>query len=387
MQINKLYTKIGTETAFDILAKAEKLKSQGKDVINLGIGQPDFSSPVHVVEAAIKALKDGHHGYTPANGILELREAVAKNIYNFRSVNVNPDNILIMPGAKPIMYFAIIIFGEPGFEIMYPNPGFPIYESAINLTGAKPVPIELKEDNSFSFKAESVLEKITAKTRLIILNSPANPTGGITNANELDILVKGLEKFPNVTILSDEIYSRIIYDDIQFNSLLKYEQLRDRLIILDGWSKTYAMTGWRLGWSLWPKKLIEIATRLAINTYSCVNAPTQFAGIAALNGPQDNFDFMLNEFNKRRNVIHEQLNSINNFSCIKPKGAFYAFANIKKTGLTSNQVQDLILNEANVATVAGTSFGELGEGFIRFSYAASLDNINKAMERISTIFN
>ena len=387
MQINKLYTKIGTETAFDILAKAEKLKSQGKDVINLGIGQPDFSSPVHVVEAAIKALKDGHHGYTPANGILELREAVAKNIYNFRSVNVNPDNILIMPGAKPIMYFAIIIFGEPGFEIMYPNPGFPIYESAINLTGAKPVPIELKEDNSFSFKAESVLEKITSKTRLIILNSPANPTGGITNANELDILVKGLEKFPNVTILSDEIYSRIIYDDIQFNSLLKYEQLRDRLIILDGWSKTYAMTGWRLGWSLWPEKLIEIATRLAINTYSCVNAPTQFAGIAALNGPQDNFDFMLNEFNKRRNVIHEQLNSINNFSCIKPKGAFYAFANIKKTGLTSNQVQDLILNEANVATVAGTSFGELGEGFIRFSYAASLDNINKAMERISTIFN
>ncbi len=387
MQINKLYTKIGTETAFDILAKAEKLKSQGKDVINLGIGQPDFSSPPHVVEAAIKALKDGHHGYTPANGILELREAVAKNIYNFRSVNVNPDNILIMPGAKPIMYFAIIIFGEPGFEIMYPNPGFPIYESAINLTGAKPVPIELKEDNSFSFKAESVLEKINSKTRLIILNSPANPTGGITNANELDILVKGLEKFPNVTILSDEIYSRIIYDDIQFNSLLKYEQLRDRLIILDGWSKTYAMTGWRLGWSLWPEKLIEIATRLAINTYSCVNAPTQFAGIAALNGPQDNFDFMLNEFNKRRNVIHEQLNSINNFSCIKPKGAFYAFANIKKTGLTSNQVQDLILNEANVATVAGTSFGELGEGFIRFSYAASLDNINKAMERISTIFN
>ena len=387
MQINELYKKIGTETAFDILAKAERLKSQGKDVINLGIGQPDFSSPKHVVNAAIKALKDGHHGYTPANGILELREAVAENIYNHRSVDVNPDNIIIMPGAKPIMYFAIIIFGEPGFEIMYPNPGFPIYESAINLTGAKAAPIELKEENSFSFQAESVLEKVNSKTRLIILNSPANPTGGVTNSRELDTLVRGLEKFPDITILSDEIYSRIIYDDLQFNSLLKYEQLRDRLIILDGWSKTYAMTGWRLGWSLWPKKLIEIATRLAINTYSCVNAPTQFAGIAALNGPQNDFEIMLNEFKKRRNVIHEKLNSIDNFSCIKPMGAFYAFANIKNTGLSSNQAQDLILNQANVATVAGTSFGNLGEGFIRFSYAASLNNINNAMERISTIFN
>ena len=387
MQINDLYKKIGTETAFDILAKAEKLKSQGKDVINLGIGQPDFSSPEHVVEAAIKALKDGHHGYTPANGILQLREAVAENIFNYRSVNVNPENILIMPGAKPIMYFAIIIFGEPGSEIMYPNPGFPIYESAINLTGAKAVPIELKEDNSFSFKADNVLDKINSKTRLIILNSPANPTGGITNSEELDILVKGLEEFPDVTILSDEIYSRIIYDDLQFNSLLKYEQLRDRLIVLDGWSKTYAMTGWRLGWSFWPKKLLEIATRLAINTYSCVNAPTQYAGIAALNGPQNDFEFMLKEFDKRRNEIHKKLNSISNFSCIMPKGAFYAFANIKNTGLSSSRVQDLILNEANVASVSGTSFGKLGEGFIRFSYAASLEDIDKAMERISGIFN
>ncbi len=386
MEINNLYKKIGTETAFDILAKAEKLKSQGKDVINLGIGQPDFQSPSHVVDAAIKALKDGHHGYTPANGVLKLREAVAENIYKYRSVSVNPENILIMPGAKPIMYFAIIIFGEPGAEIMYPNPGFPIYESAINLSGAKAVPIELIEDNSFSFSAKSVLEKINKNTRLIILNSPANPTGGITDSNELDILVKGLENFPNVTILSDEIYSRIIYDNLRFNSLLDYKHIWDRLIILDGWSKTYAMTGWRLGWSLWPKKLVDIATRLAINTYSCVNAPTQYAGIAALNGPQDQFDLMLNEFDKRRKFIHEKLNTINNFSCTMPKGAFYAFANIKKTGLTSNIAQDLILNKANVATVSGTSFGKYGEGYIRFSYAASLENINMAMERISNIF-
>ena len=386
MEINNLYKKIGTETAFDILAKAEKLKSQGKDVINLGIGQPDFQSPSHVVDAAIKALKDGHHGYTPANGVLKLREAVAENIYKYRSVSVNPENILIMPGAKPIMYFAIIIFGEPGAEIMYPNPGFPIYESAINLSGAKAVPIELIEDNSFSFSAKSVLEKINKNTRLIILNSPANPTGGITDSNELDILVKGLENFPNVTILSDEIYSRIIYENIKFNSLLDYEHIWDRLIILDGWSKTYAMTGWRLGWSLWPKKLVEIATRLAINTYSCVNAPTQYAGIAALNGPQNQVDLMLNEFNERRKTIHEKLNSINNFSCIMPKGAFYAFANIKKTGLTSDIAQDLILNEANVATVSGTSFGKYGEGYIRFSYASSLENINLAMNRISNIF-
>jgi len=345
MDINKAYKNIGTETAFDILAKAEQLKSQGKDVINLGIGQPDFLSPDHVVEAAVKAMTDGHHGYTPANGILKLREAVAKNIYEFRGIEVDPSNILIMPGAKPIMYFAIILFGNPNSEIMYPNPGFPIYESAINLTGAKAVPIELNENNSFSFNAESVLEKINDKTKLIILNSPANPTGGVLDQKELDILAKGLEKYPNIAILSDEIYSRIIYDNIKFNSLLKYEHLHERLIILDGWSKTYAMTGWRLGWSLWPKKLIQIATRLAINTYSCVNAPTQFAGIAALSGPQDHFDSMLKEFDKRRMIIYKKLNSINNLSCILPKGAFYAFANIKKTGMTSKEAQDLILEK------------------------------------------
>ncbi len=386
MDINKAYKNIGTETAFDILAKAEQLKSQGKDVINLGIGQPDFLSPDHVVEAAVKAMTDGHHGYTPANGILKLREAVAKNIYEFRGIEVDPSNILIMPGAKPIMYFAIILFGNPNSEIMYPNPGFPIYESAINLTGAKAVPIELNENNSFSFNAESVLEKINDKTKLIILNSPANPTGGVLDQKELDILAKGLEKYPNIAILSDEIYSRIIYDNIKFNSLLKYEHLHERLIILDGWSKTYAMTGWRLGWSLWPKKLIQIATRLAINTYSCVNAPTQFAGIAALSGPQDHFDSMLKEFDKRRMIIYKKLNSINNLSCILPKGAFYAFANIKKTGMTSKEAQDLILEKANVASVAGTSFGNFGEGYVRFSYAASSENIEEAMNRIDSLF-
>jgi aspartate aminotransferase len=376
---------LGTESAFEVLARAKALEAQGKSIINLGIGQPDFQTPPHVVEAGRKALADGHHGYTPANGIPQLREAVAADIRKYRNVEVNPDNVLIVPGGKVTMFFAILMFGEPGAEIMYPDPGFPIYASAINFSGATAVPIPLLEDKGFSFAAEDVLSRITPRTRLIIINSPANPTGGVVPKAELDALVKGLEQHPHVAIMSDEIYGRMTYDNQSHASLLPYESIRDRLILLDGASKTYAMTGWRLGWSVWPDSLIEAATRLCINDHSCVNAATQWAGVAALNGPQDSVDTMMRAFDERRKVILEELNSLPGVRCQRPAGAFYAFPNITGTGKSSRALQDLMLNEAGVATVSGTSFGDQGEGFIRFSYAAGTENIREAMRRIRQV--
>jgi len=376
---------LGTESAFSVLAKAAKLSNEGKDIINLGIGQPDFKTPAHICESAIKAITDGNHGYTPANGILPLREAVCCDLEMRRGANINPDNVLIVPGGKVTMFFAIQIFGEPGTEIIYPDPGFPIYASAINYSGAKAVPLPLLEKNGFSFSADDLLALITDKTRLIIINSPANPTGGVTPKVEMDKLAKGLEAFPNVAIMSDEIYSRMLYDTAQHASMLAYPNLKDRVIILDGWSKTYAMTGWRLGYSVWPESLIEHATKLAINSHSCVNAPTQFAGIAALEGPQDAVDEMMAAFSKRRTVIVDALNNLPGFSCIMPGGAFYAFSNITQTGMTSMELQELLLNEAGVATIAGTSFGQYGEGYVRFSYANSTENILKALDRVKSI--
>jgi aspartate aminotransferase len=378
---------LGTESAFEVLARAKALEAQGKSIINLGIGQPDFQTPPHVVEAGRKALADGHHGYTPANGIPQLREAVAADIRKYRNVEVHPDNILIVPGGKVTMFFAILMFGEPGAEIMYPDPGFPIYASAINFSGATAVPIPLLEDKGFSFAAEDVLSRITPRTRLIIINSPANPTGGVVPKAELDSLVKGLEKHPHVAIMSDEIYGRMTYDNQSHASLLPYESIRDRLILLDGASKTYAMTGWRLGWSVWPASLIEAATRLCINDHSCVNAATQWAGVAALTGPQDSVDTMMRAFDERRRVILEELNTLPGVRCQRPAGAFYAFPNIAGTGKSARALQDLMLNEAGVATVSGTSFGELGEGFIRFSYANSTENIREAMRRIRKVLS
>ena len=375
-------SRLGTETAFEVLARAGALAAQGKDIINLGIGQPDFKTPGHVVEAACKALRDGHHGYTAARGILALREAVAADIRARRGVEVDPDHILIVPGGKVTMFFAILMFGEPGAEIIYPNPGFPIYESVIAFTGAKPISLPLKEANGFAFSADDVLARITPKTRLLILNSPANPTGGAAPRAEIDKLVKGLARFPDVAILSDEIYCRILYDGREHVSLLAYPEIRDRVILLDGWSKTYAMTGWRLGYSVWPAKLIAQADRLAVNCHSCVSASTQFAGIAALQGPQDAVDRMVEAFAQRRRVILRALNQIPGFHCVEPGGAFYAFPNISGTGLDARKLQTRMLEEAGVATVAGTSFGGEGEGFIRFSYAASSEDIERAMTRI-----
>jgi len=385
MIIAERMARLGTESAFEVLARAQALANQGQDIINLGIGQPDFQTPQNIVEAGRKALSDGHHGYTPANGILPLREAVAADIVKRRGVEVNPDHVLVVPGGKPTMFFAALMFGEPGAEIMYPNPGFPIYESAIRFAGATPVPIKLHEDNGYAFDANEVLSAITPRTRLIILNSPANPTGGVVPQIELEKLAFGLESHPDVAVMSDEIYSRMVYDNQPHHSMMVFENLRDRLILLDGWSKTYAMTGWRIGYSVWPENLIDLATRLCINDHSCVNAPTQFAALEALNGPQDDVDTMVAAFDERRSVIVDELNTIPGFRCPRPGGAFYTFPNIEGTGKSSRELQDLFLEKAGVATVSGTSFGEFGEGYLRFSYANSIDNIREAVRRIKEV--
>ena len=378
-------SRLGTESAFDVLARAQALMAQGRDIINLGIGQPDFKTPAHIVEAGIQALRDGHHGYTPANGLPQLREAVAADLQRRHGSAVDPDCVVVVPGGKPTMFFAVLMFGEPGAEIMYPNPGFPIYESVIKYSGATPVPIELREDKGFALDADTVLAQITPATRLIIINSPANPTGGVTPKPEIDKLVAGLAKHPHVALLSDEIYSQMLYDGRTHVSLLNYPEIRDRLIVLDGWSKTYAMTGWRLGFAVWPKCLVADVTRLCINDHSCVNAAAQFAGLAALTGPQDAVAEMMVAFNHRRTLIVDALNSLPGVRCSDAAGAFYAFPNISGTGMTSRQAQDLFLNEANVATVSGTSFGAWGEGFVRFSYANSAENIERAIERIRSV--
>jgi aspartate/methionine/tyrosine aminotransferase len=373
---------LGEENAFAVLARANALAAQGRDIISLGIGQPDFRTADHISEAAIKAIRDGHHGYTAATGIPELRAAVAEDLHKRYAVEVSPDSVMIMPGGKPTMYMSIIMFGEPGVEIMYPDPGFPIYRSMIEFTGATPVPIPIREGYGFAFSAEETLSLITPRTRLIILNSPANPTGGVVPKAEFDKLVKGLEAWPDVAILSDEIYDRILYDGEKHVTMLSYPEIRDRLIILNGWSKTYAMTGWRLGYAVWPGKLYDLARKLAVNFHSCVNAPTQYAGIAALKGSQDCVEMMNREFDKRRKLVVEGLNNLPGVSCIMPKGAFYAFPNVSGTGWKAKKLATSVLDEVGVAMVGGPDFGILGEGYMRVSYANSAENIARALERI-----
>ena len=376
------FNRIGEENAFAVLARATELQRQGKDIINLGIGQPDFRTPEHIVEAAIKALRDGHHGYTPATGILPLREAVAADLHKRFNVTVDPDLVMIMPGGKVTMFMAILMFGEPGVEIMYPDPGFPIYRSMIEFTGATPVPVPIREANGFAFSADETLALITPKTRLLIVNSPANPTGGVTPKAEIDKLVAGLAKFPDVAIMSDEIYAQMTYDGLKHQTLLAYPEIRDRLILLDGWSKTYAMTGWRMGYSVWPKLLYDAARKLAVNSFSCVNASAQYAGLAALTGPQDEVHKMVAEFDARRKIVVEGLNALPNVSCAVPKGAFYAFPNISKTGWKAKKLASALLEETGVATIGGPDFGIYGEGYIRLSYANSAENIRRALKRM-----
>jgi len=387
LHVNPAFSRIGEENAFAVLAKAGELQRQGRDIINLGIGQPDFLTPPHIVEAAVKALREGHHGYTAATGILPLREAVSADLHKRHGVEVSPDRVMIVPGGKVTMYMAILMFGEPGADILYPDPGFPIYRSMIEFTGARPIPIPVREENGFAFSAEETLALITPRTRLLIVNSPANPTGGVTPKEEIDKLVAGLARWPDVAILSDEIYGQMTYDGLAHRTLLAYPEIRDRLILLDGWSKTYAMTGWRLGYSVWPPALFENARKLAVNSYSCVNAPAQFAGIAALTGPQDAVGAMVAEFDARRKIVVEGLNRLPGVRAAVPKGAFYAFPNIAATGWKAKPLANALLEEAGVATIGGPDFGVHGEGFIRLSYANSAANIERALARIGDFLN
>ena len=387
MKIAKSLERLGTETAFSVLAEAKKLEAKGKPMIHLGLGQPDFKTPKHIVDAAKKALDDGHHGYVLSNGILECRQAVTRKIKKLYNKDVSPERVMIMPGGKPTMYFAIAMIGEPGAEIIHPTPGFPIYESMINYSGAKAVPYDLTKDKDLKFDPEKILSSITDKTRLVILINPNNPTGSFVEKPAIDFLADGLKKFPHVTILSDEIYSRQIYDGKKMPTFFNYPDLENRLIVLDGWSKAYAMTGWRMGWSVWPEKLIPHVTKLAINSFSCVNAPSQFAGIAALDGSDEPINHMMTKFDQRRKLIHKLLNDLPGVECSMPGGAFYAFPKVIGTGMDGSEFSKRCMHEAGVAIVPGTAFGSTCKDYARFSFAASQDNISQALENIKKMLS
>ena len=375
--------RLATESAFAVSARAAELTAEGRDIINLGIGQPDFPTPPHIVEAGIQALRDGHHGYTAPEGIKALREAVAADLYRRYLVEVSPGRIAIVPGGKVTMHQAILLCGEPGVEILYPDPGFPIYRSMIAYTGATPVPYPVGASDGFAMKAETVLNLVSDNTRLLILNSPGNPTGGVTPKSELNALVAGLENRPDIAILSDEIYGHLVYDGAEHTSLLSYPSLTDRLILLDGWSKAYAMTGWRLGYAVWPQAWIEAVTRLSVNSFSCVNATAQYAGMAALTGPQDCVEEMRRAFDERRRYLIPALNGLPGLTCAESRGAFYAFPSVEGTGMTATAFQTMLIEECGVATLAGSGFGPNGDGYVRFSYANSLARIEEAVERIA----
>ena len=382
MKLAKNLERLGTEAAFTVLAEAKKLEAKGKPMIYLGLGQPDFKTPKHIVDAAKKALDDGHHGYVLSNGILECRQAVTRKIKKLYNKDVDPERVLIVPGGKPTMYYAIACFGEPGAEIIHPTPAFPIYESMINYTGSTAVPYDLTEDKDLKFNPEKILSLITDKTRLLILINPNNPTGSFVEKSSIDVLAEGLKKYPHVTILSDEIYSRQIFDGKEMPTFFNYPELQDRLIVLDGWSKAYAMTGWRLGWSVWPENLIPHVNKLLINSVSCVNAASQFAGIAALDGPDDSIHAMMKEFDERRKLIHKGLNNLPGIECSMPGGAFYVFPKVIGTGMNGEEFVKKCMHEAGVAIVPGTAFGKTSGDYARFSFAASKENISEALEKI-----
>ncbi len=387
MKLAKNLNNLGTESAFSVLAEAKALEAKGHSMIHLGLGQPDFKTPKHVVEAAKKALDDGHHGYVMSNGIPECREAVTRWIKKRYDADIDAERILIMPGGKPTMSYAIQCFGEPGAEIIHPTPAFPIYESMINYTGSTAVPYDLTEDKDLKFDPDKILSLITDKTRLLILINPNNPTGSFVEKPVIDYFAKELEKHPHVTILSDEIYSRQIFDYKEMPSFFHYEALKDRLIVLEGWSKAYSMTGWRLGWSYWPKEMVAHVNKLLINSVSCVNAAAQFAGIAALDGPDDSINDMLDKFTLRRNLIHKGLNDLPGIECSLPGGAFYAFPKVIGTGMNGSEFCKKAMHEAGVAIVPGTAFGKTCQDYVRFSFAASRDNIQQALENIGKMLS
>ena len=373
---------LGTETAFEVLAKAKALEKKGKDIVHLEIGEPDFDTPKNIKEVAIKAINAGYTHYGPSAGIPELREAIAQYISKTRGIKADSDEVVVTPGAKPIMFFAILACVNPGEEVLYPNPGFPIYESVANFVGAKPVPIPLKEENDFRLDPEYVKTKITKNTRMIILNSPENPTGGVLTNGDLKVIADCVADRDDVVVLSDEIYSRTIYEG-KHESIASLPGMKEKTIILDGFSKTYAMTGWRLGYGVMRKDLAPKIAQLMTNSNSCTCTFTQMAGVEALKGPQNEVDRMNAEFKRRREVIISGLNSIEGITYKKPRGAFYAFPNITETGMDCRKLGDYLLNEAGVAVLPGTSFGKYGEGYLRLSFANSIENIKKALDRIS----
>jgi aspartate/methionine/tyrosine aminotransferase len=370
-----------TETAFEVLAKAKALEKQGKDIVHLEIGEPDFDTPKNIKDAATKALNAGYTHYTPSAGMPEVKQVIADYISETRKLDVKPEEVVITPGGKPIMFFSMLALVSSGDEVMYPNPGFPVYESLIKFVDAKPVPIPLKEENEFSFDPEYVKKKITKKTKMIILNSPENPTGGVIPKEQLKLIADCLENRDDVFVLSDEIYSRIIYEG-KPESISQFPGMKDKTIILDGFSKTYAMTGWRLGYGVMRKDLAGKMAQLMTNSNSCTNVFVQLAGVEALKGPQTEPEKMVAEFKKRREVIVNGLNEIKGMTCTKPHGAFYAFPNITGTGMNSRKLGDYLLQSAGVAVLPGISFGEYGEGYLRLSFANSVENIKKALDRI-----
>jgi len=385
VKIAKSVNRLGTEAVYNIFAKTKKLIKQGKEIIDLSLGQSDFKSPKHAVDATIRALKDGHHGYTLPNGIIECREAVSRKIKSLYNAKIDPERIVIMPGGKPTMHYAISFFGEPGAEIIYPDPGFPIYESMINYTGAKAVPFYLTEKEDLSIDPDKVLSLINEKTRLLIINNPHNPTGSFTEKSIINNLAKGLINFPHVSILCDEIYDRLIFDNKEIPTFFNYPDLYNRLIVLNGWSKTYAMTGWRLGWGVWPEQLIEHVFKFCVNNHSCVNTAAQYGAIAALDGPEDHLNDMMKEFTIRRKLIFDGLRSLKGVECSLPGGSFFIFPNVKGTGMSGEEFTDKCLQEAGVVMIPGTAFGKFATDHVRFNFATSRENITKAIAKIDKI--
>jgi len=385
MKIAKRVDRLGTEAVYNIFAKTKKLAQQGKEIIDLSLGQSDFKSPQHVVDATIKALKEGHHGYTLPNGIIECREAVSRKIKELYKADIDPERVVIMPGGKPTMHYAISFFGEPGAEIIYQDPGFPIYESMINYTGATAIPFNMTENKELTIDPDKVLSLINKKTTLLILNNPHNPTGSFTEKKVIDKLAKGLKNFPHVVILCDEIYDRLIFDKKEIPTFFNYPDLYDRLIVLNGWSKTYAMTGWRLGWGVWPKNLIEHVFKFCVNNHSCVNTAAQYGAIAALDGSENHLNEMMKEFSIRRKLIVDGLNSLKGVDCNLPGGSFFVFPNVKETGMNGEEFTTKCLKEAGVAIIPGKAFGKFAADNVRFNFATSRENISRAIGKIDKI--
>ena len=375
--------RLGTETAFEVLARAKALEAQGKSIIHLEIGEPDFDTPRHIIEAAHKALDEGWTHYGPASGDMNLKEAIVDEIKSSRNIDIGVENVVVTPGAKPIMFFGILSCVEEGDEVIYPNPGFPIYESMINFIGAKPVPLTLREEKDFSFEIDELSDLINDKTRMIIINSPQNPTGGVLSLEDLE-QIASLVAERDIIVMTDEVYSRMVYDG-EHHSILSLDGMKEKTILIEGFSKTYAMTGWRLGYGVMPENVADMVSKFMVNSNSCTASFTQRAGIQALTGSQEDSENMIAEFKERKSVIVDGLNAIPGISCRTPKGAFYVFPNIKETGMTSEEAENKFLNDAGVACLKGTSFGANGEGYIRFSYANSKENIREALERIERV--